>query len=184
MLENSQKDNDREGKKMRTFTYTSGNKKRVSYSEKELKSREYSFPIADGEGFYRVHKIHLRGNDPIVELRKIENHPHNLDNYGEPEKLVRVSELVRQVEYNKLWERIEKEQEDKAKSLVIGGKYFLSSFLDKSGDWVKVLLVKGNMVKIKIIEPINKTSSFYSTGIIHQVNVSNLYKTREEAARK
>jgi hypothetical protein len=90
---------------MRTFEFVASGEtaKRVAYTEKELTDKEYRFPIADGYGYYRVHKIYKRGDDPIVVLHKVKNHPHNWDDWGEPERLVRVSELIRQAEWEKFW---------------------------------------------------------------------------------
>ena len=80
------------------------------------------------------------------------------------------------------------------KALKIGGKYFLSSFYDKEGAWVKVIeattKINGagwpSSVKVEVLEVVterpNASYQFYKVGAIHTVNATNLYAKRENAS--
>jgi len=86
-----------------------------------------------------------------------------------------------------------------AKELEIGGTYFLSSFYEKDGAWVKVLSVdakaKWPSATIEVLEPLgrdlehvqwaidrNLGPTFFSPGKVHSVNPTNLYKNRDDAS--
>ena len=77
-------------------------------------------------------------------------------------------------------------------AIVVGQKYFLSSFYDSDGMWVKVLSksTKSNgagwpsSVEYEVIEPIGESAKrpYYQPGKIGTCNASNLYPSREAAA--
>ena len=62
-------------------------------TEDQLKAVEYSQQIADGYGYYKIKTIPKRGKDPVCRLVKIENHPHNPDDYGQKEWHIRLSDV-------------------------------------------------------------------------------------------
>lgn len=84
---------------MRTWTLKNGQQ----FTETELLNSEFRYSIADGTSVYKIKKIRKQGHDPIVELTKIENHPDNPDNYGLPEKLDRVSGLIRILSFERIF---------------------------------------------------------------------------------
>lgn len=69
----------------------------------------------------------------------------------------------------------------------VGQKYFLSSFHDEDGAWVKVLRFdEEELAQVEVLEPIGREvdNTFYRPGSIHTVNVSNLYATREDVSER
>jgi hypothetical protein len=58
--------------------------------ELTIQNIEYRFSVADGSAFYRYHRsiVDPAGGGFIVVLRKVENHPDNVDDYGEVERYV------------------------------------------------------------------------------------------------
>lgn len=82
----------------------------------------------------------------------------------------------------------------KTRAIVVGKTYFLSSFYDKTGAFVKVLSVSTRInrcgwpssVEVESVEPVSDTPdafnrTFYAPGMRHTVNASNLYVTRDKA---
>lgn len=79
-------------------------------------------------------------------------------------------------------------------ALVIGKTYFLSSFYDKDGCWVKVLSKSTKLnrcgwpssVEIEVLEPVgdDKGKPYYAPGTKHSCNATNLYEKQEMAAHK
>jgi hypothetical protein len=89
----------------REWTYKAKGRggKAVTYTEAELKSREYRFGIADGFGFYQIKSIG-RQSDPIVSL--VPSKRKHTCNYadGRGERLERLSRLIAFSEWEKLME--------------------------------------------------------------------------------
>jgi len=95
---------------------------------------------------------------------------------------------------SKLNKAINESCKKKTNALVIGNKYFLSSFYDKDGAWVEVVSksTKPNgvgwhsSVTVKVLEPVGDSNQygFYNPETIHTVNASNLYINREDASHK
>jgi hypothetical protein len=93
--------------------------------------------------------------------------------------------------------KLDGEVKQKTLSLVIGKKYFLSTFEDVEGAYVKVLSFStkpnpagwSSSVEYEVIEPVgtSKTHSFhfkyYAAGQKGTCNVSNLYEFKELAKR-
>ena len=76
-------------------------------------------------------------------------------------------------------------------AIVVGDTYFLSSFYDKDGCFVKVLAKStkkngagwNSSVGVEVIEPVGGDASKprYTPGTLHNVNALNLYRQREDA---
>lgn len=83
---------------------------------------------------------------------------------------------------------------EKTNKIEIGSTYFLSSFHDKEGAFVKVINKSTeenscgwpSQVKVEVIEAINPHNDWarkhYAPGTMHTVNACNLYTKREDAS--
>lgn len=94
--------------------------------------------------------------------------------------------------FNKI---IAKQCKEKTSKIVVGNVYFLSSFHDEEGCYVRVLSKsnKENLcgwpssVEVQVIEGVNlrkDTEQFYAVGTKHTVNASNLYTRKEDASHR
>lgn len=84
----------------------------------------------------------------------------------------------------------------KTAAIVLGDVYFLSSFHDQCGAFVKVLSKNTKLntcgwpsnVEVEVVENFNPDTPFavkhYAPGTKHSVNASNLYKNREDASHR
>lgn len=78
--------------------------------------------------------------------------------------------------------------------LTIGGTYFLSSFYDKDGAWVKIVAAStkkngvgwNSSVEVEVIEPVgdDRSKEWHAPGTKHTVNATNLYVKREDASHE
>ena len=88
--------------------------------------------------------------------------------------------------------KVNQRVEAATKALIIGGTYFLSSFYDQDGAFVKVLAAStkqnsagwNSSVTVEVIEPVgdDQKKPWYAPGTQHSVNATNLYLTREAAS--
>lgn len=97
---------------------------------------------------------------------------------------------------SKINQLINRRCEARTKLINVGGIYFLSSFHDQQGAFVRVLdkSIKQNScgwnssVTVEVIETVNAMrpdsfhEKYYAFGTVHVVNAANLYKNRTDAS--
>ena len=85
---------------------------------------------------------------------------------------------------------IQKKCESATDKLRVGQVYFLSSFYDKEGAFVKVIEKSktqnfggwNSSVTVEVLDNLGFNERVYPVGSIHSVNATNLYEKREMAS--
>ena len=68
-------------------------------------------------------------------------------------------------------------------NLNAGGRYFLSSFHEKDGGWVRLIGYKpGGHVVVEMLKPVGCVSAHYTPGRRSCAHPSNLYNSRHDAS--